>query len=94
MQELSRYSKEIKETLDNLAEVERRLTRGITASYRTLDSLDTIITMLSSRLLNQREAEIKGAGGLTNPEKHDMEKYFSSVKDEMDRLKSELTSLK
>ena len=94
LEELRRYSKEIKETLDNLAEVERRLTRGITASYRTLDSLDTLITIVSSRLVSNQPADMKESGALTQAERHNIEKYFSTVKDEINRVKSELTSMK
>lgn len=93
LQELRKYSREIKGALDNLTEVEKRLTRGLTASYRTLDSLDTIITMLNSHL-NQGQSQVRDIPAMTQAQKHDMEKYFSNIKTEIDRVKTELTTLK
>lgn len=91
LQELRKYSKEIKETLDSLAEVEKRLTRGITASYRTLDSLDTIISVITMQFLARDKISMPSAALKAKSE--EIEKYFSTVREEISKVKTELSNV-
>ena len=85
--DLKSYSAEIRQSIDMLSEVEQKLAKSLAASYRSLDALNTIISILMARLVSQNRPEAKGMA------QADIGHYFKDIHKEVERIKSELQTV-
>ncbi|MBI4173294.1 MAG: hypothetical protein HY519_01095 [Candidatus Aenigmarchaeota archaeon] len=85
--DLKSYSAEIRQSLDILAETEQKLSKGLAASYRNLDALNTIISLLTTRLVSHQRPDAKALAG------SDIGHYFKDIHKEMEKLKTELKTV-
>jgi hypothetical protein len=86
LQKLQSQTAGLKKTLDTLTEVEHRLHRSLEASYRTLDGLTTVISLIMGKLSQKspiHSPEMKKSDNM-------IDGYFKGVSRELDKIKSEL----
>lgn len=89
LQKLKLQTTGLRKTLDSLTEVERKLHRGLEASYRTLDALTTIVSLIMDKLSQKQVPQYSDIQKRIKTESV-IEGYFKNVNKELEKIKTEL----
>lgn len=88
IQRLKSYALGLRDALDTLAEVEIELKQGMDIANKALDTFNSIITALDSKLLRVQGMEPEETG--IPPE---MEDYIKGVQEQIERIRQELKTI-
>jgi len=88
IQKLKSYSLGLRDALDALSDIEKELQNGMSVINRALDSFNSIIAMLDSKLLR-----IQGVERTTAEIPKEMDEYVRDVHDQMEKIRHDIKSI-
>jgi hypothetical protein len=93
IQKLKSTALGLRDALDALDDVEKELRNGLSITQKALDSFNTVLTTLDSRLLKVEHMDEPRPSGEAKAARREVNAYIRDVYDQIEKIKGELKSI-
>ena len=93
IQKLKSTALSLRDALDALDDVEKELRNGLSITQKALDSFNTVLTMLDSKLLKVEHVDDHRLSGEAKSTRGEVNAYIKDVYDQIEKIKGELKAI-